>query len=69
VNTLSHRGYTAGIEYDERDGLFVGRILGIRSIVSFQSEAVNELRAEFEKAVADYLADCEEKGLNPEQPA
>lgn len=69
MNTMSHKGYTARVEYDERDNIFVGRILGIRSIISFQGEAVSELRAEFEQAVNDYLAECEEEGIQPEKPA
>jgi predicted HicB family RNase H-like nuclease len=69
MNTMSHRGYTARVEYDERDNIFVGRILGIRAIISFHGETVSELKSEFEFAVDDYLKECEEKGLSPEKPA
>jgi predicted HicB family RNase H-like nuclease len=68
VNTMTYRGYTARLEYDERDNLFVGRILGIRNIISFHGETVTQLRAEFERAVKDYLADCKERGIHPEKP-
>ena len=30
MNTMNHGGYTARIEFDERDNVFVGRILGLR---------------------------------------
>ena len=69
MNTMSYKGYTARVEYDERDNIFVGRILGIRSIISFHGETVNELRAEFEHAVRQYLADCKKEGVHPEKPA
>jgi len=69
MNTMSHKGYTARIEFDERDNIFVGRILGIRTIISFHGETVTELRAEFEIAVEDYLSDCKENGIKPEKPA
>jgi predicted HicB family RNase H-like nuclease len=65
----SHKGYTARVEYDERDNILVGRLLGIRSIISFHAETVAELRLEFETAVEDYLAECKEAGLKPEKPA
>jgi predicted HicB family RNase H-like nuclease len=68
VNTMTYKGYTARLEYDERDNLFVGRILGIRNIISFHGETVTQLRAEFERAVKDYLADCKEQGIHPEKP-
>ncbi len=69
MNTMTHKSYTARVEYDERDNIFVGRILGIRSIISFHGETVGELRAEFEHAVDDYLSECKQKGLAPEKPA
>ena len=69
MNTMSHKGYTARVEYDERDNIFVGRILGIRSIISFHGETVAELRGEFEHAVKDYLAECKKEGVAPVKPA
>ena len=69
MNTMTHLGYTARVEYDERDGLFAGRILGIRAIISFHGETVLQLRKAFALAVKDYLTDCEERGLSPEKPA
>ena len=69
MNTMSHKGYTARVEYDERDNILVGRLLGIRSTISFHAETVSDLRFEFEKAVKDYLAECKEAGVTPEKPA
>jgi predicted HicB family RNase H-like nuclease len=69
MNTMTYKSYTARVEYDERDNIFVGRILGIRDMISFHGETVVQLRAEFELAVKDYLADCKEQGLHPEKPA
>jgi len=69
MNTMTYKGYTARVEYDERDNIFVGRILGIRDMISFHCETVAELRAEFELAVKDYLADCKQRGMHPEKPA
>lgn len=69
MNTMNHKGYSARVEYDERDNLFVGRILGIRAIISFHGQTVKELRRAFEHAIDDYLVECEEKGVSPEKPA
>ena len=69
MNTMSYRGYTARIEFDERDGIFVGRALGLRSIISFHGQTVEELRAQFSAAMDDYVADCQEQGVSPEKPA
>lgn len=69
MNTMNHGGYTARITFDERDNLFVGRILGLRSIISFHGETLEELRQEFAAVVQDYLQDCKELGVAPEEPA
>lgn len=69
MNTMNHKGYTARIEFDERDNILVGRVLGIRAIISFHGETVAELRSEFEAAIEDFLRDCEEPGVRPEKPA
>jgi predicted HicB family RNase H-like nuclease len=68
MNTMNHRGYTARIDFDERDQIFVGRVLGLRAIISFHGETVAELRAAFESAVDDFLQDCAEQGIKPEKP-
>ena len=69
MNTMTQRGYTARVEFDERDNLFVGRVLGIRTMISFHGETVAELRHEFESAIEDFLRECTDKGLKPEKPA
>lgn len=69
MNTMSFRGYTARVEYDERDDIFVGRVLGLRSIISFHGKTVAELRRQFSAAMRDYLAECQEQGVSPEKPA
>ena len=69
MNTMNHKGYTARIDFDERDNIFVGRVLGLRSIISFHGETVTDLRHEFEVAIEDFLNDCKEQGVKPEKPA
>lgn len=69
MNTMNHKGYTARIEFDERDSIFVGRVLGVRTMISFHGETVAELRSEFETAIEAFLRDCKEQGVRPEKPA
>ena len=69
MNTMSHKGYIARVEFDECDNIFVGRVLGIRTMISFHGQTVVELRGEFEAAVEDFVRDCKEKGLKPQKPA
>ncbi|WP_442963494.1 type II toxin-antitoxin system HicB family antitoxin [Pseudomonas sp. 3JA] len=58
MNSMTYKGYKARVEFDERDDIFVGRVLGVRDIISFHADSVTELHAEFASAIEDYLADC-----------
>lgn len=69
MNTMSYKGYTARVDFDERDSIFVGRVLGLRDIISFEGSTVVKLRAEFEVAINDFLRDCADRGIAPEKPA
>jgi len=69
MNKLTYRGYAARVDFDERDEIFVGRVLGIRAIIGFHGDTVAELKAEFKTAVDDFLAQCKEEGVTPEKPA
>ena len=34
MDTLNHKGYTARIEFDDRDNIFIGRVLGLSYYIS-----------------------------------
>jgi predicted HicB family RNase H-like nuclease len=67
-NTMTYKGYTAGIEYSGADDFLVGHILGIRDIVSFHGDSVLEIRLAFEESVDFYLESCAEAGREPNKP-
>ncbi len=69
MNSMSYKGYTARVDFDERDDIFVGRVLGIRTIISFHGDTVEVLRREFETAVDDFVEEYRQKGEKPEKPA
>ena len=69
MSSMTYKSYTARVEYDDRDDVFVGRVLGLQSILSFEGNSVKALKTAFEEAVNDYLQECQEKGLPPEKPA
>ncbi len=68
MNTMSHKGFAARVEYSEEDACFVGHIAGIRDVIGFHGESVTELRAAFEEAVDDYLATCKKLKQEPNKP-
>ena len=66
-NSMTYQGYAARIEYDDEDGIFVGRIAGIRDGVGFHADSVEGLRAAFHEAVEDYLETCAKVGKEPQR--
>lgn len=67
TNTMRYKGYSARIEYDDDDGIFTGRIAGIRDGVGFHADTVEGLREAFQEAVEDYLETCAKIGKAPQK--
>ena len=67
MNDMRHGDYTAKVEYDPHDRIFVGHIVGIHDIVSFHDATVEELEPAFQEAVEHYLEVCEKIGQKPQR--
>jgi predicted HicB family RNase H-like nuclease len=68
MNAMTYKGYAARVEFDADDHIFVGRIIGIRDIVTFHGETVSELENSYKEAVDDYLEACATLGQQPNKP-
>jgi predicted HicB family RNase H-like nuclease len=69
MNNLTYKGYSARVEFDAHDRIFVGHLAGVRDIVGFHGSSVTELEKAFHEAVDDYLAACKKLGQTPNKPA
>ena len=67
MNMMSYNGYSARIEFDGEDGIFFGRLAGIRDGVGFHADTVADLRTAFHEAVDDYIATCAKLGKPPQR--
>jgi predicted HicB family RNase H-like nuclease len=65
---IQYKDYVGSIHYSDEDQIFYGKVEYIRSLISFEGEDVASLRANFEEAIDDYLALCDQKGIEPEKP-
>lgn len=54
--TFQYKGYVGSVEFSEEDGIFYGKVLGIRSLISYEGESVTDLLVDFHDAVVDYLS-------------
>lgn len=66
--TMTYKGYVARIEFDQRDNIFVGRVLDVNDSITFHGSEMHELPLRFHAAVDQYLADCHATGRQPEKP-
>ena len=66
-NTMEYKGYLGSVEFSEADGVFFGKVLGIRALLSYEGTTAKELVEDFHGAVDDYLALCAADGTQPEK--
>lgn len=66
-NTMEYKGYVGSVEFSEKDGVFYGKVMGIRALISYEGTNAKELIEDFHGAVEDYLALCEAEGKVPEK--
>lgn len=67
-NLLSYKNYNGTVEYSGEDRCFFGKVIGIKSLLSYEGNSVQELEEDFKNVVDGYLADCKERNTSPEQP-
>ena len=67
MNTLTYKGYIGSVAFSEKDNVFFGKIEGINGLVNFEGESVKELTDAFHETVDDYLAYCEDEGIEPDK--
>lgn len=66
-NILNYKGYSAKILYSAEDNLLYGKIEGISDLITFESDDATKIEHEFQVAVDDYLAFCEQVGKEPDK--
>ncbi len=63
---MNTKAIWAAWNFQEEDGLFYGKVMGIRSLISYEGETAKELLEDFHGAVDDYLETCVAEGRQPE---
>jgi predicted HicB family RNase H-like nuclease len=63
---LEYKGYIGTIEAE--DGVFSGRIVGLRDVITFEGATFAEVEQAFRDSIDDYLAFCAQRGEPPDRP-
>ena len=49
--TMTYKGYVGSVEFSDADGVFFGKVQGVRSLISYEGETREALQADFRKAI------------------
>lgn len=69
MNATTYKGYTARVEFDPRDNIFWGKVLGITDSITFEGATVAALTRDFHNAIDSYLKDSAATGRPAQKPA
>lgn len=58
-NNMEYKGYLGSVELSEEEAVFFGKIMNIRSLISYEGKNVMELSEQFREAVDEYSSICE----------
>lgn len=67
-NLLSYKNYNGTVEYSKEDSCLFGKVIGIKSLLSYEGDSVKELEENFRNVIDEYIEDCKERNVEPEQP-
>jgi predicted HicB family RNase H-like nuclease len=65
---MNYKGYIGKVEFDDENHIFVGTVINVKAVITFQGSSVGEIENEFHASVDDYLEWCAEDGVAPEKP-
>ena len=67
IQSIIYKGYTGSVEYSSEDKCLFGEVQGIRSLILYEGQTLEELEADFRDAIDDYLELCERNHYAPER--
>ena len=67
---MEYKGYVATVEYDDSVGLLHASVInsGAYPVANCEAASAESLRREFRISIDEYLASCEEDGVEPRKP-
>lgn len=66
--TLNYKGYTASLHFSLEDSVLYGKVEGIKDVITFEFEKLDEAQSKFEEAIEDYFEFCKETNSQPDVP-
>lgn len=57
---MTDKGCVGSVEFSDADGVFFGKVQGVRSLISYEGETREALEVDFRKVIDAYLELCQE---------
>lgn len=67
-NVLKYKGYQGTVEFNLENNQLWGKILHIKSTITYAGKTIDELKSSFCEEVDEYIDDCKTLGVDPEKP-
>lgn len=67
MDVLSYKGYTGTVERSGEDDCLFGKVVGVKSLLSYEGNSLQGLEKDFRSVIDGYLNDCKERGIAPER--
>lgn len=64
---LKYKEYIGSVEYSEQDKILYGKVLGIRGLISYEGQTIDELEKDFTVGIEHYLSVCKEENIKPQK--
>jgi len=64
---LSYKGYYGNVKYSKVDQILHGKVIGIKSSITYEGINISELYEDFKNGIDHYLEVCEKCGDIPEK--
>lgn len=69
MGKLKYKGYTGSVDYSAEDECLYGAVEGLHgTLISYEGRSIEEIKADFEGAVDDYLESCKVRNIEPAKP-
>ena len=69
MDYLEYKGYKGSVEYSKADNCLFGKVLGMsKDLILYEGHTIDQLRADFEDGIDNYIAGCVADGIEPRKP-
>jgi len=64
---LEYKDYYGTVEFSASDNVLHGKVLGIKGLISYEGNSIQELKKDFEEAIDEYLEMCAHENTEPQK--